>query len=226
MDMPAQSKQFDLRTLFYLTSLVAVGAVIFAPVIRSVKTGRLSWFGLTLLEVSVFAAGCYIAGLLRKNARKAAGETLFRASFRNQENLSWRRELFTLVGPVFFVCAHATMMFMMMSNDSRPPAIRYLVLLPQLMFLGQTGPIYFWNRALGIDRHDLEVCENGLLTTFGCWPWERFDSVRLSEFSEDSIVVVSKHSSGKSTTTHKTPAETREALLEAIQQQLAEHYDS
>ncbi len=223
--MSSQSKQFDLRTLFYLTSLVAVAAVAIAPVVRSVKTGQLSWFGLTLLEVAVFALGCHFAGLLRKNARKTAGKTLFRASFRNQESRGWRPELLALLGPVFFVCAHATMMYMMISNDTQPTAMRYVILVPQLMFLFQTGPIYFWNLVLGTDRHDLEVCENGLLTAFGSWPWKRIDSVRPSEFNDNSIVAVIDQPSGKSTLTYKTPMETRDALLKAIQQQLTKDGD-
>jgi len=217
--MPTHSKQFDLRSLFYLTSLVAVGAVVFAPVIRSVKTGQLSWVGLTLLEFAVFAAGCYWMELNNKNNRKSAGDTLFLASFRKQETRNRRREVFALLGTVFFVVAHGTAMYMMI-DDSRFGATRFVMLVPQLMGLAQTGPVYFWNLMLGSDRYDLEVRENGLLTMFGFLPWDRVDSVRLSEFADDLIVLVVDHPSGKSTKTHKTPPETREALIDAIQKQL------
>ena len=191
------SFQFNLRSVFYITTLVAILAATCSPFLRLLKPGQqLLLIGLTILQAFCFVAGIAYVRYQRVAVRREAGRCTLSTSFFGRKRTIWKRELFDIaklsgiaaiqIGIVVFV-----FFFVGPMKIREPWPFIYFVLFLQLHFTGYLAPRLFWTLVWGVDSNDIEVCENGIIHgALNFLPRDQIVEVRPSEFFDSNIVVV------------------------------------
>ena len=183
----------------YLTSLTAIFAAVFAPFLRTFDSDQqiaLMIVGLT--EMCFFCGGIIIAKLRRNHARKLAGKYSFRTSFYDRRQTSFRRD--ALVAMRLLVIATiqivlAIYLYVLLRNGILKHFQEDIFLLAsfvvQLAYLSQVAPNLFWSLVWGLDSHDIEIAERGMIRRGVRFiPWSDVSDVRQSQFFDDVIVFV------------------------------------